>query len=130
MTKLFKELLKKGTPVLLLMMLLSACTSEGASFTNVTPDQVKELIDNQQMIVLDVRTLAEFSEGHIPDAMLIPDYELESRLNELDKDTSYLVVCASCNRSTKASNVLANNGFTKINNITGGMKNWKFDIEK
>jgi rhodanese-related sulfurtransferase len=39
------------------------------------------------------------------------------------------VVCRSGNRSTQASEILINNKFTNINNMTGGMNNWPYEIE-
>jgi rhodanese-related sulfurtransferase len=110
-----------------ILVFLSACGSAG--YKNVSTEDAKQLIDNNEVIVLDVRTPEEFQGGHITNATLIPLQELESRLNELDKKTSYLVVCRSGNRSAQASEILSNNGFTNISNMTGGMSNWAYEIE-
>jgi len=61
---------------------------------------------------------------------LIPLQELENKLNDLDKDEPYLVVCRSGNRSKLASEILTSNSFTEIYNMTGGMNSWVYEIEK
>jgi rhodanese-related sulfurtransferase len=121
-------MLKKSSFLFLGMLIfLTACSSAG--YKNVSTEEAKQLIDNNEVIVLDVRTPDEFQGGHIPNSTLIPLQELENRLTELNKGESYLVVCRSGNRSTKASEILTGNGFSKIYNMTGGMNNWSFEIE-
>jgi rhodanese-related sulfurtransferase len=113
--------------ILIILVFLTACGNAG--YKNVSTDDAKKLIEDNEVIVLDVRTSEEFQGGHIPNAILIPLQELENRLTELDKEKSYLVVCRSGNRSTQASEILSNNGFSTIYNMTGGMNNWAFEIE-
>ncbi|HLO13099.1 MAG TPA: rhodanese-like domain-containing protein [Pseudoneobacillus sp.] len=116
--------------ILALVVILSACGMNNGGYHNITSKEAKELIDNQKVVILDVRTPEEFQEGHIPDATLLPLQELEARMNELEKDETYLVVCRSGNRSSQASDMLAKNGFTNIYNITEGMNNWLYEIEQ
>jgi rhodanese-related sulfurtransferase len=111
----------------IILVILTACGNAG--YKNVSTEDAKKLIENNEVVVLDVRTPEEFQGGHIPNAILIPLQELENRLNELEKGESYLIVCRSGNRSTQASEVLSANGFTKVFNMTGGMNNWGFEIE-
>lgn len=113
---------------LLLFLVISACSMEG--YRNVTAEEAKELIDNKEVMILDVRTPEEYEEGHIPTATLIPLQELENRLNELDPSESYLIVCRSGNRSGQASEILTANNFDSIYNMTGGMNSWGYDIEQ
>jgi rhodanese-related sulfurtransferase len=113
--------------MVILLAILSACGNEG--YKNVSTEEAKKLIENNEVVVLDVRTPEEFQGGHIPSATLIPLQELENRLNEIDKEKGYLVVCRSGNRSAQASEILTSNGFSTIYNMTGGMNNWTFKIE-
>jgi rhodanese-related sulfurtransferase len=113
--------------ILIILVLLTACGNAG--YKNVSTEDAKKLIENNEVVVLDVRTPEEFQGGHIPNATLIPLQELENRLNEIDKKKGYLVVCRSGNRSAQASEILSNNGFSTIYNMTGGMNNWAFEIE-
>jgi metal-sulfur cluster biosynthetic enzyme/rhodanese-related sulfurtransferase len=78
------------------------------------------------LFVLDVRTEAEWANGHIPKAHLIPVDELEDRLSELPpRDTLILVHCASGGRSTAACETLGQHGFTRLLNLAGGMHGWQ-----
>lgn len=77
------------------------------------------------LFVLDVRTEAEWANGHIPRATLIPLDELEDRLRELPpSDARILVHCAAGGRSLQACRLLADNGFTRLLNLAGGMHAW------
>lgn len=114
--------------IFFLAIILSACSGDG--YKNLSTEEAKKLVDDSEAVVLDVRTPEEFEEGHIPKATLIPLQELESRLGELDKDETYLVVCRSGNRSAQASELLVQEGFKKVYNMTGGMNTWDDEIEK
>lgn len=77
------------------------------------------------LYVLDVRTEAEFNNGHIPRAHLIPVDELEDRLSELpSKETLLLVTCAAGGRSLAACETLGEHGHTRLLNLVGGMHAW------
>jgi rhodanese-related sulfurtransferase len=116
--------------VLVLIVFLSACGNENGGYQDVSVNEAKQLIDENKVVVIDVRTQEEFQEGHIPNAKLLPLQEIEQRLEELDKDGTYLIVCRSGNRSAEASEILTNNGFANIYNMTGGMGSWTYDTEK
>ncbi|MCM3122363.1 MULTISPECIES: rhodanese-like domain-containing protein [unclassified Mesobacillus] len=120
--------MKKLFAAFLFVLLITGCS--GGSYTDVSVDKAKELIDSGEVQVLDVRTPDEFAAGHIPGAKLVPLQVIESMLSELDQDEKYLVVCRSGNRSTQASGILAENGFKNIYNMTGGLNEWKFDLEQ
>jgi metal-sulfur cluster biosynthetic enzyme/rhodanese-related sulfurtransferase len=83
------------------------------------------------LVVLDVRTPAEFASGHIPNARLLPIDELEDRMGELPaKDTPILVHCAAGGRSAAASELLGRYGFTRLYNLLGGMHAWTGPVVK
>ena len=80
---------------------------------------------NDQVILLDVRNQDEFDEHHIPDSILIPVNELESRLSELpDKDVIIIVFCRAGRRSELAASILTANGYTNVYNMQG-IGNWE-----
>jgi rhodanese-related sulfurtransferase len=66
--------------------------------------------------VLDVRTAAEFAEGHVQGArnLDIQNGDFEKALESLDKDATYNVYCRSGNRSAVAVEMMRNAGFTKV----------------
>lgn len=73
--------------------------------------------------LLDVRTQAEFDEGHIDGAKLIPLNELAGRLAEVPADKTVYVICRSGNRSAQASAMLRAAG-KDVRNVLGGMNDW------
>jgi metal-sulfur cluster biosynthetic enzyme/rhodanese-related sulfurtransferase len=78
-----------------------------------------------ELVVLDVRTEAEFARGHIPRATLVPVDELDDRLRDLPgKDVPMLVTCAAGGRSLAACQTLAQHGYTRLYNLVGGMHAW------
>ena len=85
----------------------------------------------QDYIILDVRTEEEFAEGHIPGAVLIPDYEIGERAQEMlpDKEQLIFVYCRSGNRSKKASAELAEMGYTNVKEF-GGIIDWPYETEE
>ncbi|MCK5093408.1 MAG: rhodanese-like domain-containing protein [Spirochaetes bacterium] len=98
---------------------------------DITPveafDLIQENKENIDFIILDVRTEPEYKSGHIENAENI-DYYLEGfkdELGELDKNKTYLIYCASGNRSGKALKIMDEIGFQKAYNVLGGIKGWK-----
>ncbi len=83
------------------------------------------IIEEKDFLILDVRTIEEYSEGHIEDSKLIPVSELGSRLNELPQDKPIIVYCKSGKRSNAAANILIENGFKKIYDMGGGILEWQ-----
>lgn len=98
-----------------------------AEVTSISVEEVYEIIkNNQDYIILDVRTKEEFNEGHLEDAILIPVSELESRLDELPKDKPIITYCKSGGRSRNAANILVENGFRKVYDMGGkGIIEWE-----
>jgi len=96
-------------------------------YENVMVQDVKEMTDRgEKILILDVRTEAEFAQGHLNNAVNIPDYEIEERYKELNvsKDKPIIVVCAAGVRSKSAAEKLSKLGFTKVYNMLGGMNQW------
>ncbi len=76
-------------------------------------------------LLLDVRTLSEWNEYHVPGSTLIPLDTLAARLDELPRDREIIVVCRSGNRSAQGRDILRGAGFTTVTSLTGGLSNWK-----
>lgn len=74
--------------------------------------------------VLDVRQPAEWADGHAPHAQFITGAELPSRLDEVPRDRTVLVVCGSGYRSSVAASLLHRNGHRDVVNLLGGMTAW------
>lgn len=115
--------------IIALIAIVLILTAKHHSYVKITPNQAYELMQSQNnCTVLDVRTPEEFSQGHIPGAILIPDYELAKRAEkELpDKNALILVYCRSGNRSRQAANTLLKLGYTNVKDF-GGIIDWPFE---
>ena len=127
----------KGWFIVLLISLslfgMTACSDGGAnSYEQITPQEAKTIMDTESgYVIIDARTTEEFAEGHIADAILIPEYEIAARAEkELpNKDALILVYCRSGRRSKIASEELVKLGYTNIKEF-GGIIDWPYEILK
>ncbi len=101
--------------------------NEQDRYVKITSEEAKEMIDNEDVIILDVRTEEEFRQGHIEGAILIPDYELDRLAEEKlpDKDATILIYCRSGNRSKLSSHLLIGMGYQNIYDF-GGILDWRY----
>lgn len=133
---------------------------EKASFTQIKADEVLRIMETEEeYVILDVRTEAEFAAGHIPDAICVPNEiiqsikveksdEVSSETSNLetssnaaasssetlipelpDKNQMILVYCRSGNRSKQASQKLVDMGYTQVYEF-GGIIDWPGQIVK
>ena len=86
----------------------------------------EKLSEDQNAVLLDVRTPAEVAEGIIPGAVVIdftaPDFA--GKISALDKDKDYFVYCKGGGRSAKTASLMETSGFKKIYNLQGGYDGW------
>lgn len=111
-----------------LAFLLSGCTAaeEKSSYQQVDAATAAAMMEEEEgYIILDVRTVAEYNEKHIPNAVCIPNETIGSdEIAELpDKDQLILVYCRSGNRSKQAAEKLVKLGYTNIVEF-GGINSW------
>lgn len=106
---------------------LWACTgNQKVEYKNLSSAQFEELIKNPDVQLVDVRTLAEHMEGHIPGSLNInvKDENFASCIDDLlTKDKDVAVYCRSGKRSRTAAEVLVKKGF-KVYNLDKGILNW------
>jgi rhodanese-related sulfurtransferase len=84
-----------------------------------------------QPYVIDVRTVQEWSGGHIPGAVHMPMEEMQKSLHSMKRDgTKMYVICAGGGRSSAAAEFISNRGFLNVWNVDGGMKTWRGEMAK
>jgi rhodanese-related sulfurtransferase len=93
---------------------------------NLDASKFAEKIAESDVVVLDVRTPAEFNSGHIAKAINIDIYNeyFISDISALDKSKSYAVYCRSGKRSVDASNEMDQIGISSTYNLNGGIIEW------
>lgn len=95
----------------------------------ITAVELAEKVKNGEDVnIIDVREDDEVAMGKIPGARHIRLGELGNRLDELDKNEHYYMVCRSGGRSTMACELLIDEGFD-VTNMVGGMLAWEDDVE-
>lgn len=95
----------------------------------ISVEEMQELVHLEDMQLVDVRTPAEYNEGHVPNAQNIDFWgeNFDAKIDELDKTKPIIVYCKSGGRSAKCASKLAAKGFEKIYDLKGGFSQWKLE---
>lgn len=104
-------------------LLITSCSSASSSVEKKNAAGFIEAANQSGVVIIDVRTPAEFAEGHLPKALNI-DFQsgnFEQEIESLDKTVTYAVYCRSGNRSSQATAIMAKAGFTNIYDLQGGV---------
>ena len=125
--------------ILFLIVSLTGCgsreedTMNTVSYQQITAEEAKSMMEEQpDAVILDVREQDEYDAGHIPGAVLLSvgTIDEETAASAIpEKDTVVLVYCRSGNRSKKASQALADLGYTAIYEF-GGISTWPYEVEQ
>ncbi len=117
--------------VIMVALLAAGCSqSPAGASVDVSVDEALRLWQAKEAILIDVRTPAEYREGHIPGVVNIPLAEIEKRLGEIPKDKKVVLICRTGNRSAQGTKFLRSKGFDNVFNSTGGMSTWKGPVTK
>ncbi len=109
-----------------------ACAQSVPPQNSITVKELKTQIQNDSdLVILDVRTPEELKGplSHIDGVINIPVQQLENRVDELDKykDRKIAVICRTGHRSGIGTKILLKHGFTKVENVEGGMTAYRAD---
>jgi len=112
-----------------LILLVSSCIQNPKNQVQVvSPEEMKSLLEMDDVQLIDVRTEDEYSSGYIEKSQNIdvrsPDFD--GQIAKLDKEKPVLVYCRSGRRSAKCVEKLINAGFVKIYDLRGGITKWKY----
>lgn len=101
-------------------------------YQKISAEEAKEMMkEDKDYVILDVRTLNEYNEGHIEGAVLLPDYEIQNQAEIVldNKENVILVYCRSGKRSEAAAKELIEMGYTHVYDL-GGIMDWPYEIVK
>ena len=112
--------------IIVLSLIYSYVGDRLMGYRSVDPNQATRLI-NDGAALLDVRTEAEYKNGHIANAVNIPISQLKSRLDKLSfsKTEPLVIYCQTGSRSGRACALLAKSGYEKVYNLGGGIMAWQ-----
>ena len=100
-------------------------------YKDISASELRDLINgDENAVLIDVRTPEECAEGMIPNSKNIdlmgPNFM--EQVMALDKNKNYFMICRSGGRSATACGAMAQNGFTSLYNLNGGMMSWDGEI--
>ncbi|WP_306536372.1 rhodanese-like domain-containing protein [Geobacter sp.] len=115
----------KKIGIIATLVLALAATVLAAGFRDIRATEAKGLLAaNKNVYLLDVRTPAEFRQGRIPGAVLIPVNEVERRIGEIPRNRPVVVYCAVGSRSGFVAGFLSQKGYREVYNVTDGIVGW------
>jgi rhodanese-related sulfurtransferase len=103
-------------------LVLTGCSSSDSAITNLGAAEFVSQSQAADVVIVDVRTAAEFNEGHIVNALNldVESMNFDSDLAGLDQSVTYALYCRSGNRSSIAAGKMADAGFTSVLNAQVG----------
>lgn len=105
--------------------LASESDSRVMKYEEVTMDQVDGAIQTEGIYVLDVRSMGEWEEGHIPQAKHVMLGHLQEQSHTIPHDKPILVYCKTGGRSAIAASLLQVHGFKAVQSLVGGFEEWR-----
>lgn len=127
MQKIFRNSIVLFVLVAAMFVLIGCGNSESTDgYTQISSAQAKEMMENYEVTIVDVREQSEYDAGHIENAILLPLGQIETQADTvlLDKDATILVYCRSGNRSREGAKKLVSLGYTNVYEM-GGIQNWQ-----
>ncbi|MCX7842239.1 MAG: FAD-dependent oxidoreductase [Clostridia bacterium] len=110
-------------PVIYTGMILDNAINRGREL--ITPDELKARIESGEEInIIDARAASQFEQSHLEGAQNIPHEKLRASIGTLDKEKTTVTYCNKGVTGNAAQNILINNGFKKVFNLSGGHKNY------
>jgi rhodanese-related sulfurtransferase len=106
--------------------LVSTFLQDRTSFRPVTVDELREALQDERVIVLDMRPQVAYQAGHLPQARSLPVTELEARLSELPKEREMVAYCRgpSCVFADEAVALLRARGYA-ARRLQTGIAEWR-----
>ena len=120
------ELLLTGTLLALIILLIVNIYGDTfKKYVVVDTHAAVSLMDDDELIILDVREEKERSSGFINNDINIPMSQVKNKMGSLDKSKNILVYCKSGTRSDQISGFLSKNEFQNVSSLKGGLNAWQ-----
>lgn len=101
--------------------------------TSIGQEEFMTIAADENTVIIDVRTPAEWKAGYIEGTDMFIDYnshDFSERIAALDPSKTYVLYCRTDNRSGSACKVMTKAGFTKVYNLTGGISRWNGELKR
>jgi len=99
---------------------------QNAGVQNIKVSETEAVINQENVVVLDVRTPDEYRNGHLENSVNIDFYgdNFKEEVAKLDKGKTYVIYCHSGRRSANAGDIMIGLGYTNVYNVLGGIVAW------
>ena len=114
--------------IILTAIVIIISYNKNSVIQNPNSSEINEIIKDENIILIDVRTENEYNSGHIKNAINIPLNDIQNKI-DYQKDKPLAVYCRTGKRSLEAAKTLAKMGYTKIYDL-GGIENSKIELTK
>lgn len=125
--------MKKLFLILFTSLFLTSCKGqETEHFKLLNSAQYEQFISENEVTIIDVRTPAEYQNGHIKNAQNInvQSGDFKAKMQNFDREKPIYIYCRSGSRSANAGIILEEMGFKEIYDLKGGILSWKGKLEK
>lgn len=114
------------------LFLMSCKGQETEHFKLLNSAQYKQVISENEVTIIDVRTPGEYQSGHIKNAQNINVQlgDFKAKMENFDREKPIYIYCRSGSRSANAGRILEEMGFKEIYDLKGGILSWKGKLEK
>ena len=111
------------------MTMFNFFSSKVKKYEDIPAGPFHDLMVQPNSVVIDVRTAGEFAGGKLRGARNIDimSSNFVSQIKNLPKDKTYLIYCRSGNRSAQACDIMGEEGFENVKNLSGGIMRWPFE---
>ncbi len=118
--------MKTSIQILIILFFTTYLQAQNTSYKNIGTIEFSEIIISNTGTLLDVRTISEFQNQHLENALQLDYYKLDfkSKLLLLPKDEPIYLYCTTGYRSERAAKILSENGYSNIYNLEKGIMDW------
>jgi rhodanese-related sulfurtransferase len=112
--------------IVLILLVILEFIKQKQGARRLSPLQTTQLINHENAVIVDIRSVDAFAKGHITSAVSLPLADLEQQIKKLDKFKSspIVIVCATGLESARAANLLIQKGFNTFI-LAGGIRSWQ-----
>ncbi len=109
---------------LIILLIVNIYIEKYRKYQVVDTNGAVSLMDDDELVILDVREEKERTVGFITNDLNIPMAQVKSKIDSLDKSKSILVYCKSGTRSDRIADILSKSNFQKVYSLKGGFNAW------
>jgi len=100
------------------------------SFQHLSVGELKTLLDERELVLLDIRDDASYEAGHIDGSLRLNERSVSSIINDIEKTSAVVVVCYHGHSSQGAANYLVEQGFCDVYSLDGGYTAWASSLQR